>query len=395
MKQEFAGMKKILCHLRVQDPDLLTEIHASAKKYGWLLETTNNCEMNGWFGDGVLSDYFSLEELNFIRNIHKIPVISREIHPEPNIYSVIGNTNTIAELAFRHFAEKGYTVFATISVREWPGGLPDIPHDPVLAFRTCLQNKGIFLHQCFLDPHYTHQKSQGYVAKLARVKKFLQELPKPAAVFLTSDKYLTTIYRVIFDLHLRVPEDVAVLCNTEDITTTDNAIISTSRISGANRETGRKMCALLNDLLTGANVPQKTVLVTPTTIISRHSTDALVVPDAAVTEALHFLQSNYNQFISVKDAADYAGLSICVLNKKFKLHLGKTLYQYLLELRISKIRDLLDRSSMSLYSIAKQTGYGSKMALSLAFKRVIGITPGKYRQKRLLVHAKPTKKKKK
>ena len=84
-----------------------------------------------------------------------------------------------------------------------------------------------------------------------------------------------------------------------------------------------------------------------------------------------------------------------MLNKKFKLHLGKTLYQYLLELRISKIRDLLDRSSMSLDSIAKQTGYSSKMALSLAFKRVIGITPGKYRQKRLLEHAKPTKKKKK
>ena len=103
-------MKKILCHLRVQDPDLLTEIHASAKKYGWLLETTDNCEMNGWFGDGVLSDYFSLEELNFIRNIHKIPVISREIHPEPNIYSVIGNTNTIAELAFRHFAGKGVKI---------------------------------------------------------------------------------------------------------------------------------------------------------------------------------------------------------------------------------------------------------------------------------------------
>ena len=73
-----------------------------------------------------------------------------------------------------------------------------------------------------------------------------------------------------------------------------------------------------------------------------------------------------------------------MLHKKFLKYLNKTPYQFLLELRINRIRDLLDGTSLTLEQIAEQTGYGSKMALSLAFKRMTGVTPGAYRQQRLL-----------
>lgn len=377
-------MKKILCLFRDMNPYLLAEIHNYAGKHDWLLEISGSWLGPGWYGDGIISDYFSLEELSMIRNIRKIPVISREVHPEPNIRSVIGNTNRIAELTYQHFADKGYTVFAAIEAREWPGGAPDIPHDPVKALNQFLKKKGIRLHECTWDPNRIHDSLTDYPCMVQALTRFFLELPKPAALFISNECYLGTVYRILMDLHFRVPEDVAVLCNTDNISLTDTALIPTSRISGANKETGRKMCELLQRMLDGENVPKPPVLVTPAAIVPRHSTDALVMPDADLTKAINFLQYNFEHFISVKDAADHTGISVCMLNRKFQRYLGKTLYQYLLELRINKIRDLLDGSNLSLDEIATRTGYGSKMALSLAFKRIVGIPPGKFRQERLL-----------
>lgn len=377
-------MKNILCLFRNMDTNLLAEIHAYAGKHDWLLEISGTWMGPGWYGDGIITDYFSLEELSSIRNFRKIPVISREIHPEPNIRSVIGDTNRIAELTYRHFAGKGYTVFAALESREWPGGTLNIPHDPVIALRRLLESKGIPLHQCMWDPLRVHDARTDYASMVKILTQFFIALPKPAALFVPNECYLGTVYRVLMALKLRVPEDVAVLCNTDNISTTDTALIPTSCISGANKETGRKMCALLNQMLNGKKVPRTPVLVTPAAVIPRRSTDALVMPDAKLTEAINFLQNNFEQFISIKDAADRAGISVCMLNRKFQRYLGKTLYQYLLELRINRIRDLLDGSTLSLDEIAARTGYGSKMALSLAFKRVVGVPPGKYRQERLL-----------
>ncbi len=377
-------MKNILCLFRYKEPNLFAEIHNYAGEHEWQLEIAGPWLGSGWFGDGILSDYFSLNEICTVRNFDSIPIVSREIHPEENIRSVIGDTNRIAELAYRHFAGKGYTVFASVSAREWPGGLPAIPYDPVRALRDYLKKKNIVLHSCFLDPGRIHDAQTDYSSMLETLSNFLQGLPKPVALFVANECYLGAIYRGIGELGLRVPDDIAVLCNSDNGAITDSAPIPTSRFSGANKETGRKLCMLLNRMLNGENVPKTPILVTPAAVVPRRSTDALVMPDPDLSRAINFLQNNFDRFISIRDAADEVGISVCMLNRKAQRCLGKTLYQILLELRINRIRDLLDASQLSLDEIAVRTGYGSKMALSLAFKRVMGVPPGQYRQERLL-----------
>ena len=144
------------------------------------------------------------------------------------------------------------------------------------------------------------------------------------------------------------------------------------------------MCALLERMMNGEDVPRYPLLVTPSAVLPQQSTDVLIMPDSNLTRAVKFLQQNYHQFISIKDAAEYAGCSVCLLNRKMQRHLGKSMYQFLLELRINKVQELLDNTSLSLDQIAVQTGYGSKMSLSFAFKRITGMTPGKYRAGRLV-----------
>ena len=114
----------------------------------------------------------------------------------------------------------------------------------------------------------------------------------------------------------------------------------------------------------------------------RRSTDVLAVPDVKLATAVSFLLSSYMNFISVADAARAAGISGSMLNRKFRQHLGRPPLRFLLELRMNRIRDLLDGTDLPLPEIAMQTGYGSGMALSLAFKRETGMTPGAYRLSR-------------
>ena len=108
----------------------------------------------------------------------------------------------------------------------------------------------------------------------------------------------------------------------------------------------------------------------------------LAVPDVKLATAVSFLLRNYMNFISVEDAARAAGISPSMLNRLFRKHLDKTPVAFLQELRLNRIRDLLDGTELPLPEIARQTGYGSSMSLSLAFKRAEGMTPGAYRLSR-------------
>ena len=78
----------------------------------------------------------------------------------------------------------------------------------------------------------------------------------------------------------------------------------------------------------------------------------------------------------------YSGLSRGMLIRLFRNHFGKSPSRFLLEIRLNQIRHLLDSTDLTLSEIARRCGYGSDMALSLAFRRENGIPPGEFRNSR-------------
>ena len=117
-------------------------------------------------------------------------------------------------------------------------------------------------------------------------------------------------------------------------------------------------------------------------VISRRSTDTLAVADLRLARAVSFFLQNYMNFIGVEDAAEVAGVSRGMLIRLFRNHFGKSPSRFLLEIRLNQIRHLLDSTDLTLSEIARRCGYGSDMALSLAFRRENGIPPGEFRNSR-------------
>jgi AraC-like DNA-binding protein len=64
----------------------------------------------------------------------------------------------------------------------------------------------------------------------------------------------------------------------------------------------------------------------------------------------------------------------------FKKYEGISPAQYLIQLRIIKIKELLTSSDLSISEIAYQIGLESKSQLSTFFKKYEGISPSEFRK---------------
>ena len=138
----------------------------------------------------------------------------------------------------------------------------------------------------------------------------------------------------------------------------------------------------MQKMLDGGDVPLEPEVISPSAVIRRASTDIIAVPHLKLATAIRFLIQNCDSPVGIGEAARYAELSQSMLNRLFRRHLGRTGIEFLQQLRIDRMKNLLDSTELSLSEIAAQTGYSSPVSLSLAFRRATGMQPGAYRELR-------------
>jgi transcriptional regulator GlxA family with amidase domain len=96
-------------------------------------------------------------------------------------------------------------------------------------------------------------------------------------------------------------------------------------------------------------------------------------------DMLTFIHANYANRLELHDIAKAASISERESLRCFKRTINISPMQYLLRYRISVAADMLANSSMKITEICNQTGFESPSYFSLIFKKLIDITPQKYR----------------
>lgn len=101
---------------------------------------------------------------------------------------------------------------------------------------------------------------------------------------------------------------------------------------------------------------------------------------ASQADILVFIEENgmYPEF-SLQLLADHFNMSISNFSYHFKKTMGQNFKEYIDQLRIQKSIALLRRSDDTLELIAQQVGYSNTSSFIRSFKKVVGITPGQYR----------------
>ncbi len=107
----------------------------------------------------------------------------------------------------------------------------------------------------------------------------------------------------------------------------------------------------------------------------------------AIFKAIHYMNNNFIEKITLEDVASEVFLSSAYFSKIFKEQTGNNFSQYLNKLRIEKSKSLLRNSRIPLVDIAGMVGYEDQSYFSKVFKKITGNSPGKYRDTRGLIES--------
>ena len=100
--------------------------------------------------------------------------------------------------------------------------------------------------------------------------------------------------------------------------------------------------------------------------------------DERLCRALRIFHANIQQEWTVQQLARSAAMSRAVFFERFKREIGMTPSDYMTSWRMALAKQQLLQGAV-VSEIAEQIGYGSASAFTAAFKRHVGIPPGKFR----------------
>lgn len=103
-------------------------------------------------------------------------------------------------------------------------------------------------------------------------------------------------------------------------------------------------------------------------------------------DIITFIDEHYHQEISLEDVAKSANICKSECCRFFKKHMGMTIFDYILYLRIQKSLPLLTASD-SVTEVASMVGFASPSYYSQIFKRYMKCTPMQYKKEAALSFA--------
>lgn len=102
--------------------------------------------------------------------------------------------------------------------------------------------------------------------------------------------------------------------------------------------------------------------------------------DDLITKAINYVHANYNQPLTLKEAADLIHLNTQYFSRYFKRKTGSTFTQYITKIRIENAKKLLLNTDKPISQIALEVGYSDPTYFSKVFVKCETQSPYKYKQ---------------
>ncbi|MGL4335954.1 MAG: AraC family transcriptional regulator [Turicibacter sp.] len=97
-------------------------------------------------------------------------------------------------------------------------------------------------------------------------------------------------------------------------------------------------------------------------------------------KSIQFIHNNYTNSIKINDIATYIGVNRSYLTHIFKQKLNMSPQEFLLSYRMDTACHLLTYTNLSIGDISRSVGYLDPLAFSKIFRKIIGMSPKKYRE---------------
>ena len=174
---------------------------------------------------------------------------------------------------------------------------------------------------------------------------WIKSLPHPLALMACDDTQGNKIMEVCRVLGIKIPEEIAVLGvdNDEIICSLSDPPLSSVNLNIV--KGGYEAAQLIERLMRDKEASCEDVVIHPTTITNRLSTDIYSTGDPYILVALKYIHQNLATKITVEDVVRQVPLSRRLLEIHFKQVTGSSIYQYIFNLRMERFSQLLLESS--------------------------------------------------
>lgn len=325
--------------------------------------------------DAVIGQFYNTDNVElFARN--GIITIAQDFKARfTTIPNITGPHFLAGKMGAEYFAKKGFRHFAFYGTRDvvWSDermqGFRETVRaaNPSFTFSALCKNT-----QNALWDYDTNQ-----------LVTWLQSLPKPVAIMVCDDNHAYHITEACQQGEgggrLRIPDDIAVLGVDNDETICRLSSPNLSSLNQNIEQGGYDVAQLIDRILRDPATPREDVMVQPTHIVTRQSTDIYANNDQHIAEVLKYIHENISQKITVDELVELVPLSRRLLETRFKRSMGTSIYDYILQTRIEKVAQLLCEG-MSVSEAAIELGFSDIKNLSRMFRQQRGMTPSEYRR---------------
>lgn len=328
-----------------------------------------------WGANGIIGQlYNDRDEEEILRS--GIPVIAQDFKERfKEIPNITGAYREAGKMGAEYFLKKGYKDFAFYGFNNivWS-------RERAEGFEEKIHAAGQVVH------YFEHRKSRStdlWYYKSNSLSQWLHSLPKPIALMACDDNQGLHITEACRQNKIRIPEEVAVLGVDNDVMLCELSDPPLSSIALDIEKGGYDSAKLLENLIRG-NRDHYDILVKPTQIITRQSTNIYATDDSYIASTLKYIHQNLDKSLNVDEIVKQVPLSRRSLEKRFLNRIGLPIYKYIFHLRMEKFTQKLLETDQTIFEIALDLGFNDSKNISRQFKQVKGCNPNAYRKRYLV-----------
>ena len=222
-------------------------------------------------------------------------------------------------------------------------------------------------------------------AKVPRIgqrslRRQLSKAPKPLGVLAYNDTDAAHVIYAARELSLSVPDEVSVLGIGDDPFLCENQSTPISSVRQDLASGAFEGAELLQRLMDGEPKPAEPILIPPTGLTSRASTDTLAHPDPFIRNALVYINKHLGKSFGVAEIAEAVGLPRHRLDRLFAEKLRHSVGSEISSRRIERAKRMLADPAMPIHDVAANCGFCNIAHLSNTFRKATGLSPRAWRK---------------